>query len=333
MSTTTQTPSGLLPPPPGVYVPAVLFFHRGSEDIDEEAYGKHILRLAEGGVTGILIQGSNGEAQHLSHSERSRTIAFARKTLDEAGFHHVLIIAGTGAQSARETKELCVQAKESGAGWVLVLTPSTWAPAMGVESIIKFHREVADASPLPYMIYNFPTVTAGIDLDSDLISSLATHPNIVGTKLSCGNVGKIQRLSSSFDSKSDFATFAGKSDVFLHTLLSGGAGTIAALVNLVPKIHTRIYQLFREYQETKNAKVLEEAFVLQAKLSAADWGVSKIGGVGGVKAIVAREFGYGNTVVRGPLREVDLLGLLEKSEQGRRWWKEVEEVLRIEKSL
>ncbi|KAJ3793250.1 aldolase [Lentinula aff. detonsa] len=320
------------PPPSGVYVPAVLFFKPGSEDIDEEAYRKHILRLAEGGVTGILVQGSNGEAQHLSHEERSHNIVFVRKTLDEAGFKHVLIIAGTGAQSARETKKLCVQAKESGAGWVLVLTPSTWAPAMGPDSISKFHREVADASPLPYMVYNFPTVTAGIDLDSDLLSSLATHPNIVGTKLSCGNMGKIQRLSSSFDYQSSFATFAGKSDVFLHTLISGGAGTIAALVNLVPKIHAKIYKLFLEYQKTKDAKVLEEAFALQAKLSAADWAVSKIGGVGGVKAIVAQEFGYGNRTVRGPLREANL-GSLVQSEQGGKWWSAVEEVVRIEKSL
>ncbi|KAJ3856130.1 aldolase [Lentinula lateritia] len=333
MSTATQTrntTSG--PPPPGVYVPAVLFFHPESEDIDEEAYKKHILRLAEGGVTGILVQGSNGEAQHLSHAERSRTIAFARKTLDEAGFQHVLIIAGTGAQSARETKELCVEAKESGAGWVLVLTPSTWAPAMGADSISRFHREVADASPLPYMIYNFPTVTAGLDLDSDLISSLAAHPNIVGTKLSCGNVGKIQRLSSSFDYRSSFATFAGKSDVFLHTLLSGGAGTIAALVNLVPKIHAKVFKLFLEYQKTKDAKVLEEAFTLQSKLSAADWAVSKIGGVGGVKVIVAQEFGYGNGTVRGPLKEASL-SVLVQSEQGAKWWKAVEEVIKIEKLL
>ncbi|KAF9059550.1 dihydrodipicolinate synthetase [Rhodocollybia butyracea] len=286
----------------------------------------------QGGVTGILIQGSNGEAQHLSHSERFRNIVFARQTLDDAGFKDVVLLAGTGAQSARETKELCVQAKEAGAGWVLVLTPSTWAAAMGVENILKFHREVADNSPIPCMIYNFPTVTAGIDLDSDILSALATHPNIVGTKLSCGNVGKIQRLSSAFDSKSEFATFAGKSDVFLHTLLSGGAGTIGALVNVAPKIHTKVYKLFLEYQETKDASVLKEAFDLQAKISAADWAVSKIGGVGGVKAIVAKEFGYGGGTVRNPLKEANL-GVIVQSDLGGKWWSAVEEVINIEKSL
>ncbi|KAJ3712195.1 hypothetical protein C8R42DRAFT_322481 [Lentinula raphanica] len=229
----------------------------------------------------------------------------------------MVIIAGTGAQSARETKELGVQAKESGAGWVLVLTLSTWAQAMGPITILEYHR---DACPLPYMIYNNPTVTAGIDLDSDLISSLATHPNIVGTKL------------SSFDYQTSFATNGRKSDVHLHTLLSGGAGTIPALVNIVPKVHTKIYKIFLEYQKTKDARLLGEAFAIQEKLSIADWAMMKIGALGGVKAIVSQEFGYGNGEVRVPLREVNL-GVVVQSEQGAKWWKAVEEVLKIEKSL
>ncbi|KAF5392265.1 hypothetical protein D9757_001571 [Collybiopsis confluens] len=325
------------PPPPGLYVPAVLFFHAESEDIDWDSYAKHIRRLAEGGVTGILIQGSNGEAQHLSHEERAKTIAFARETLDSAGFQNVVVIAGTGAQSARETKQLCKDAKEAGAGWVLVLTPSTWAPAMGVDKILAFHRDVASASPLPYMIYNFPVVTAGIDLDSDVVSALAPHPNIVGTKLSCGNIGKILRLSAEYDYRSEFATFAGKSDVFLHTLLSGGAGVIGALVNVVPKVHSKVYQLFLEYQKdpVRNAGKLNEAFDLQKEISAADWAVSKIGGVGGVKSIVAREFAYGNDTVRGPLLSVSLNSLVESNVNTKegKWWKAVQKVIEIEKSL
>src|SRR4051812_15604480 len=100
-----------LPPPPGYYVPAVLFFD-ANEDLDVPATQAHVLRLARGGVTGILVQGSNGEAQHLSHEERRAAIALTRRTLDEGGFQHVLVIAGTGAQSTRETKKvgLCFSA-------------------------------------------------------------------------------------------------------------------------------------------------------------------------------------------------------------------------------
>jgi 4-hydroxy-2-oxoglutarate aldolase len=146
------------------------------------------------------------------------------------------------------------------------------------------------------MIYNFPVVTAGIDLDSDILSALAKHPNIVGVKLSCGNIGKLQRLTSVF-SPTEFAVFAGKSDTFLHGLLAGSAGTIAALVNIVPKLHGELYKLYKDGK-------IEEAMTLQAALGHGDWAISKLGGIGGVKAVVSRNFGYGQRHVRGPLKAV-----------------------------
>jgi 4-hydroxy-2-oxoglutarate aldolase len=144
------------------------------------------------------------------------------------------------------------------------------------------------------MIYNFPVVTAGLDLDSDTILALAKHPNIVGTKLSCGNIGKLQRLASVLPS-SEFAVFAGRSDFFLHGLLSGSAGTIAALVNIVPKMHGEVWRLWKEGK-------IEDAMALQAAMGHADWAVQKIGGVAGVKSVVSRNFGYGSGTVRGPLK-------------------------------
>ncbi|KAJ2965363.1 hypothetical protein NUW54_g14142 [Trametes sanguinea] len=129
------------PPPPGVYVPAVIFFDE-NEELDIPSTKAHVLRLAQGGVTGILVQGSNGEAQHLSHDERKVTIRLARDTLNENGFEHVLVIAGTGGQSTKETKKLCTDAKEAGASHALVLTSGVWPPQMTKERILKFHRDV-----------------------------------------------------------------------------------------------------------------------------------------------------------------------------------------------
>lgn len=153
------------------------------------------------------------------------------------------------------------------------------------------------------MIYNFPVVTAGIDLDSDVIAALAEHPNIVGTKLSCGNIGKLQRVTSRFSS-SEFAVFAGRTDAFLHGLNAGSAGTIAALVNILPKLHGCLYNLFQDGN-------IKEAMDLQGKLGHGDWAISKIGGIGGVKAVVSKHFGYGETHVRGPLKTVNPESLVE----------------------
>jgi len=249
-------------------------------------------------VTGILVQGSNGEAQHLSPDERKEAIRFTRKTLDENGFESVIIIAGTGVQSTRETKKLCFDAKVAGADYALVLTPSTWPPQMTRENIIRFHREVADASPIPTMIYNYPRVTAGIDLDSSIITELAAHPNIVGVKLSCGNIGKLHRITTSTNA-SEFAVFSGRSDVLTQGLISGSAGGIVALANIAPKVHARLFKLWTEGK-------LEEAMKIQAILGHGDWAVGRIGGISGVKAVIHREFEYGNGRVRGPLGSVDI---------------------------
>ena len=143
------------------------------------------------------------------------------------------------------------------------------------------------------MIYNFPTVTAGIDLDSDTLTTLASHPNIVGTKLSCGNVGKLHRLTSTF-SASEFAVFAGTSDIFVPSLFVGGAGLIGASVNLFPKVHAKISKLWKEGKT-------DEVMQLQSLLVHGDWTVKKIGGIAGLKAIITKEFGYGSGRVRGPL--------------------------------
>ncbi|KAH6913317.1 dihydrodipicolinate synthetase [Coprinopsis sp. MPI-PUGE-AT-0042] len=288
------------PPPVGIYVPAVLFFDE-HEEFDVPAIKAHILRLAKGGVAGILVQGSNGEAQHLSHDERKEAIRLTRATLNENGFEKVVVVAGTGAQSTRETKKLNQDAYEAGATFALVLTPTVWHKMMNTENILRFHREVADASPIPTMVYSFPGVTAGLDLDSDIILALAQHPNIVGTKLSCGNIGKIQRVASSI-AFTEFATFPGRTDAFVHALNAGAAGAMTALVNLAPKTHTYLHRLWVKGKR-------DEAMALQAKLGHAEWAVAKIGGIGGIKAIISKNFGYGQAFVRGPLKSGDVAAL------------------------
>ncbi|EIM91424.1 aldolase [Stereum hirsutum FP-91666 SS1] len=322
------------PPPPGFYVPAVLFFTE-DEELDIPAIKAHVLRLAQGHVTGILVQGSNGEAQHISHEERKITIQTTRQTLDENGFQNVLVIAGTGGQSTRETKKLNVDAKEAGASHALILTPSTWKPLLTKESITKFYREVrllllslffispivADASSIPIMVYNFAVVTAGLDLDSDTIATLGEHPNIVGTKLSCGHLGKLTRLCTTPSlPPSQFATFIGRSDSFLPAVALKSAGGIMALVNVAPKAHRRLLDLWEvgRYDEARD---------VQRLLSHGDSIAAKCGGIGFIKALVSKEFGYGNGTVRGPLvaSSVDKL-------QGRD--KELmDELIALEKSL
>lgn len=89
-----------------------------------------------------MVQGSNGEAQFLSHDERKAALKFTRETLDSNGFQNTILVAGIGALSTRETIKLSIDAKEAGADFALVLTPSTWPPQMTKDVILKFHVDV-----------------------------------------------------------------------------------------------------------------------------------------------------------------------------------------------
>ena len=102
--------------------------------------------------------GTNGEACHLSPSERSSIIKASRSALDKAGLEQTALLVGTGGSSARETIQLAKEAAEAGADHSIVITPGYFAFVMGrdQEAIYDFFKEVADESPLPVMIVSSP---------------------------------------------------------------------------------------------------------------------------------------------------------------------------------
>lgn len=228
------------PLPQGVYVPTVAFFNR-KEEVDLETTKKHAVRLAKAGVAGIAVQGSNGEAVHLDRDERNAITTATRTALDSSGYSHVPLIVGCGTQSTRETIRLCQDAAQSGGDYVLVLPPSYYRSLMTREVLLRFFRDVADASPLPVLIYNFPGATSGVDLNSDEVIELGQHENIVGIKLTCGNTGKLARIASALElqpksngGKKNFSTFGGSADFTLQTFIAGGDGVIAGVGNVIP---------------------------------------------------------------------------------------------------
>ncbi|KAL8839128.1 MAG: hypothetical protein Q9205_004327 [Flavoplaca limonia] len=283
---------------PGLYVPTVTFFHAKSEDLDLDTITKHAVRLAKAGVAGLTTQGSNGEAVHLSHQERKLVTRTTRNALDNAGFHGLPIIVGCGSQSTRETIELCREAMTSGGDYALVLPPSYYKAMYKPESLVEFFEQVADASPIPILIYNYPGAVSGLDMDSDVITQLAKHSNIVGCKLTCGNTGKLGRIASVVDAVtpseegSGFMCMGGSADFTLQTLVVGGSGIIGGLGNIAPKACVRIIDLYKEGR-------MDEAKKLQAVVARGDWAAIS-GGIVGTKSALETHYGYGG-VARKPL--------------------------------
>lgn len=179
-------------PKGGIYTPLVTFFN-DDETLDLDSISAHALRIAQGGVSGLVIQGSNGEAVHLDNEERQTIIRTVRSTLDSNGFKGLQLIVGCGVPSKRATVRLTKEAQAAGGDFALVLPPSYWPGAMNKPNLLAYFKAVADESPLPVLIYNFPMVANGINIDSDTMLELAAHPNIVGCKLTCGVSGLIER--------------------------------------------------------------------------------------------------------------------------------------------
>ncbi|KAL2757336.1 hypothetical protein ACRALDRAFT_1060737 [Sodiomyces alcalophilus JCM 7366] len=269
--------------PEGVYVPTLSFFTE-TDEIDTSTLERHLIRLINAGVAGIVVHGSNGEVAHLTREERSAIIRHAADTIHQEG-HDVKIplIAGCGAQSTRETLQLCRDAAKSGASHALMLPPSYYGALLDDDKIVQYFYDVADESPIPVLIYNFPGAAAGRDLTSDAIVRIAQHPNVVGVKLTCGNTGKLARVVE--DVPDGFFVAGGSADFILQGQVVGAHGTISGLANIAPRACVRIMELFHQGR-------LKEARRLQAVVAKGDWVAIKTGFVG-VKAAMGHFEQYG----------------------------------------
>ncbi|RFU27558.1 hypothetical protein B7463_g8775, partial [Scytalidium lignicola] len=299
---------------PGVYVPSVAFFSPQTEDVDVATTAKHAIRLAQAGVAGIITQGSSGEAVHLDHDERmliTRTIREALSSISSA----IPVIVGCAAQSTRETIQLCKEAASSGGSHVLVLPPSYYGPLLTTAHIIQHFHAVADASPIPVLIYNYPGACSGLDLSSDTIIALASHPNIVGVKLTCGNTGKLARIVAG--TNASFATFGGSADFTLQSAVVGSAGVIAGVANLAPKACVYITKLYTQGK-------LDKARQIQAIVARGDWPAIAGGYIAVKNALQAFE-GYGGE----PRRPCVSPGKAEVTARN----KAFEELMALEKKL
>ncbi len=167
-------------------------------------------------LTGFIVLGSNGEAALMDDLEADRVIVAAREAVPA---DRPLII-GTGRESTQAAVRAAKRAAEHGADAVLVRTPGFFKTLMTSDAFVRHYTAVADASPVPVLLYNFTAVT-GVNLLPAAVTRLATHPNIIGMKESGGDVAQIADLVSG--TPDDFAVLAGTTSTFYaaHVRWSG----------------------------------------------------------------------------------------------------------------
>lgn len=173
--------SGILPPIPTPFYLDGTVYHKKLE--------ANVERYSRTPVAGIVVLGSTGEAILLSDEERRAVL----KTARNAVANEKVLVAGTGIESALETLRLTEYAAEIGYDVALVRTPHYYKRQMQPANVLAFYRMVADRSPLPVILYNFPQAT-GYDIPAEIVIELADHPNIIGIKESSGDVEKVRKM-------------------------------------------------------------------------------------------------------------------------------------------
>ena len=260
---------------------------RSDETIDAQGLTSNIKKWNEAGITGYVVLGSTGERVNLDEREYLEVIEIARRAVPDS----MTFIVGAGQQSTRTTIEEIKRAAKAGAEAVLVITPHYYKSAITQDALVNHYRAVADASPVPVILYSMPDLT-GIKIEPETAARLSEHENIIGMKDSSNDVAKFRETAQMV--KSDFAMTIGNGTVFNEALQAGGRGGILAVGCCAPKICLEIYRAVQ-------AGEVDRAAGLQEKLTPLARAVTKTYGIGGLKAAMEIA-GYVGGDVRAPLR-------------------------------
>lgn len=255
--------------PQGVFAPIATLFDTDG-DLDLEAYARNIDWYCHSPLDGIVVMGSNGEFALLSEDEKLRLTEAAVKAVDG----RKIVLAGTGTESTRGTIQMTRAAAGMGVDYALVVTPHYYRPRYDRASFVYHYQSVAEASPIPVLIY-IMTAYTGVDLPSSIVAELSRHPNIVGVKDSAGNAVKFAEMVEM--SQPDFSVLAGSANFLYPALCLGAAGGILALADIAPRECVELRDLF----EAGNHERAREA---QFRLLAPNAAVTTRFGIGGLKA-------------------------------------------------
>ena len=253
----------------GIFAPIATAFDASGE-VDYSTFAENTVAFGATKLSGLVVLGSNGEFTLLSHEEKVKLVETAKNHLPA----EKMVIAGTGCESFRETLQLTKECAAVGADVALVVTPNYYKKDMNEAALGNFYTMLADASPIPVMIYNMPG-NSGVNVPSSLTLKLAAHPNITGIKDSGGNIVQISEVLAK--APEGFSVFAGSGSYLLATLLLGGVGGTLAVANVVPDYCAEIQENFEKGD-------LEKARKMQLALLPLNAAVTSRFGIGGMKA-------------------------------------------------
>jgi 4-hydroxy-tetrahydrodipicolinate synthase len=222
---------------PGVYAAMATPLDRDGE-IDEVGVRNVVNYLFEHGVTGLSILGSTGEGPALTVAQRQRALEASLEATAGRG------AVFTGAASSVESEVIASLRTAAGTGAQGALVPPPYYYRMETDAIIAYFERVAEASPVPLILYNIPVMTK-IQIPPAAVARLAEHPNVLGLKDSGGDFSYFSTLARIVQDNQGFTLYTGSDELLAASLFVGGHGIIGGAVNLVPDVLAEIYRAFQ----------------------------------------------------------------------------------------
>ena len=269
----------------GVLAPVTTPFDRATGEVASVQLRDNVKHLLQEGLDGVVVAGSTGESALLDPDEQRRMVAWVREVVPQQRW----LVAGTGAESTRHAVALSRAAAAEGADAVLVRPPSYYAAAVSPASLLDYFRAVAEASPVPVLVYNIPKYTH-LPVAAGLLQQLASHPNIVGVKDSSGDA---KNLAAYRDAVPRWSVFVGSGSLLYTGLELGCDGGVLAVACFAARLCAGILAAFRAGDRPQAGRLQERLVPLDKEI------VAKLGPAG-VKAAMDA---VGGGLYGGPVRE------------------------------
>jgi len=273
----------------GVFPPLTTPF-AADGSVDLKALAANIEKYNQSKLAGYVVVGSTGESVYLREAEKLQVFEAARA----AAAPGKIFIAGTGCESTAETLELTRRAAGLGYGAALVRTPAYFKSQMTEAALERHYRAVADASPIPVLVYSVPQFT-GLGVSAALVVRLAAHANIVGLKESSGDVRLIEEIAQ--QAPVEFTALAGSASAFYAALGAGARGAVLAVACALPEMCVELYEAWRRGDPAR-------AQAVQQRLLEPTAAVTTRFGIAGLKFALELR-GYAGGPPRPPLLPLD----------------------------
>lgn len=273
----------------GVIVPLTTPFDRETGDVAPVALRQATRELLGRGVHGVVVAGTTGEGPLLEEEEKVRLVDWLREIVPEDRW----LIAGTGAESTRGAVRLSERTAAAGADAVLVRPPAYFGAVLTPAALADYYLRVADASPVPLIVYNMPKYTH-VMLHDSVLRALADHEQVIGFKDSSGD---LKVLASYRAAAPRLKALVGSGSQFYPALELSADGGVLAIACFAAERCLALYRAFRA-DDRRAAGAAQERLTPLAREIVGELGVP------GVKAAMDL-VGLPGGAVRSPLAPLD----------------------------